>query len=223
MRKKIGAMLLAAAFCLSVPSVSDAAAFRLGDTGQEVTEIQQALASSGYDVSVDGDFGPATQEAVRQFQKDNNLSVDGLVGAQSYELLLHRPMPKVKPESYITSGNNVIDTAQQFLGVPYVWGGSSPSGFDCSGFVQYVFARCGIDLPRTADVQATAGTPVSKSELQPGDLVFFAGDYVNISHVGIYVGDGKMIHASTTYGIAYDDLSRDYRVAHYAGACRVLQ
>jgi len=223
LRRKIGAMLLAAAFCFSVPSVSDAAAFRLGDTGQEVTEIQQALASSGYDVSVDGDFGPATQEAVRQFQKDNHLDVDGLVGAQSYEMLLHRPMPNIKPESYISSGNNVIDTAQQFLGVPYVWGGSSPSGFDCSGFVQYVFARCGIDLPRTADVQATAGIPVSKAELQPGDLVFFAGDYVNISHVGIYVGNGKMIHASTTYGIAYDDLSRDYRVAHYAGACRVLQ
>ena len=118
--------------------------------------------------------------------------------------------------------DHVIHTARQYLGVPYVYGGSSPSGFDCSGFVQYVYAQSGISLPRTADVQFTAGTPVSKADLRPGDLVFFASDYVNISHVGIYVGDSQMVHASTTYGIAYDDLRRDYRVSHYVGACRVL-
>ena len=119
-------------------------------------------------------------------------------------------------------GNSAaVGIAMRYLGVPYVWGGASPSGFDCSGFVQYVYAQYGIRLPRTADVQASVGYPVSKDELQPGDLVFFAGDYVNISHVGIYVGGGQMIHASSTYGIAYDSLSRDYRVAHYAGARRV--
>jgi cell wall-associated NlpC family hydrolase len=220
---KLGRLLLAATFCLSIPSVCDAAAFRLGDTGQEISEIQQALASSGYDVSVDGDFGPATQEAVRQFQRDHHLTADGLVGDQSYQALLHRAMPKfVQHKSYLAGISAIIGTAQQFLGVPYVWGGSSPSGFDCSGFVQYVYAKHGINLPRTADIQISAGQPVSKSDLQPGDLVFFAGDYVNISHVGIYVGNGQMIHASSTHGIAYDSLSRDYRVAHYAGACRVI-
>lgn len=219
--RKLCCALLAGAFFLSIPSVSDAAAFRLGDTGQEVVAIQQALVSSGYDVQVDGDFGPATRDAVLQFQKANSLTADGLVGALSYQALLHRAMPEVTHQSYLAGNNNIINTAQQFLGVPYVWGGTSPSGFDCSGFVQYVFAQCGINLPRTADIQATAGYPVSKAELQPGDLVFFAGDYVNISHVGIYVGEGKMIHASQS-GIAYDSLYRDYRIAHYAGARRVL-
>ena len=219
---KPGCLLAAAAFLFGSTSITQAASFQLGDTGHEVIEIQQALASRGYDVIVDGDYGPATQAAVADFQKDNNLEVDGEVGSHSYQVLFHRAMPEHQHKSYFAGGNGIIDLAQQFLGVPYVWGGSSPRGFDCSGFVQYVYAQKGIHLPRTADIQATAGQPVSKSELQPGDLVFFAGDYVNISHVGIYVGNGQMIHASSTHGIAYDDLGRDYRVAHYAGACRVL-
>lgn len=217
-----GCLLAAAAFFLSSASITQAASFQLGDTGREVVEIQQALASRGYDVVVDGDYGPATKAAVADFQKDNNLEVDGEVGSHSYQALFHRAMPEHERQSYFADGNGIIDLAQQFLGVPYVWGGSSPNGFDCSGFVQYVYAQKGIQLPRTADIQATAGRPVSKAELQPGDLVFFAGDYVNISHVGIYVGNGQMIHASSSHGIAYDNLSRDYRVAHYAGACRVL-
>lgn len=219
---KPGCLLAAAAFFLSSASITQAASFQLGDTGREVIEIQQALASRGYDVVVDGDYGPATKAAVADFQKDNNLEVDGEVGSHSYQALFHRAMPEHERKSYLADGNGIIDIAQQFLGVPYVWGGSSPNGFDCSGFVQYVYAQRGIQLPRTADIQATAGRPVSKAELQPGDLVFFAGDYVNISHVGIYVGNGQMIHASSSHGIAYDDLSRDYRVTHYAGACRVL-
>lgn len=219
--QKLLVSLLASACILIPPSFGSAAAFRLGDTGPEVLAIQQALVSSGYDVLVDGDFGPATQEAVRQFQIDHQLPADGLVGALSYQALLHRSMPEAEHRSYLKGNDAILRTAQQFLGVPYVWGGSSPAGFDCSGFVQYVFAHHGITLPRTADVQATVGIPVSKSELLPGDLVFFAGDYVNISHVGIYTGNGQMIHASTTYGIAYDSLYRDYRVAHYVGARRV--
>ena len=215
-------LLAAAVLFLSSVNVSEAASFQLGDTGNEVIEIQQALASRGYDVPVDGDYGPATKAAVAEFQRDNHLAIDGEMGTSSYQALLHRALPTTSHKSYFAGANGVIDLAKQFLGVPYVWGGSSPNGFDCSGFVQYVFAQKGIHLPRTADIQATAGRPVSKAELMPGDLVFFAGDYVNISHVGIYVGNGQMIHASTTYGIAYDSLSRDYRVAHYAGACRVL-
>lgn len=215
-------LLMAAALLIGSVNISEAASFQLGDTGNEVIEIQQALASRGYDVPVDGDYGPATKAAVADFQKDNNLDVDGEVGSHSYQALFHRAMPTLQHKSYFAGGNGIIDLAQQFLGVPYVWGGSSPNGFDCSGFVQYVYAQKGIHLPRTADIQATAGRPVSKAELQPGDLVFFASDYVNISHVGIYAGNGQMIHASTTHGIAYDSLSRDYRVAHYVGACRVL-
>lgn len=94
-------------------------------------------------------------------------------------------------ESSSSSGasNEILDIARQYIGTPYVWGGSSPSGFDCSGFTQYVFAQVGIDLPRTTDAQYGAGTVVSASEAQPGDLVWWPG------HVGIYTGDGQHIAA----------------------------
>jgi len=97
--------------------------------------------------------------------------------------------------SAIYSSNAIIAYASNYLGVPYVWGGTTPSGFDCSGFVQYVFAHFRINLPRVASDQQRVGTYVTRDELQPGDLVFF-GDPAH--HVGIYVGDGCMIHAPHT-------------------------
>lgn len=87
----------------------------------------------------------------------------------------------------------VISLAMRYLGVPYVWGGSSPNGFDCSGLVQYVYAKVGISLPHSSRMQFTAGSPVSRGQLQAGDLVFF---YTPIQHVGIYIGNGRMINAT---------------------------
>lgn len=89
-------------------------------------------------------------------------------------------------------GGGVVGIAMQYLGVPYVWGGSSPAGFDCSGFTQYVFGQAGISLPRTASAQQGAGMPVGSGELAPGDLVFFGSPAY---HVGIYIGGGSMIHS----------------------------
>ena len=101
-----------------------------------------------------------------------------------------------------TTGQNIADEASQFEGTPYVWGGTTPEGFDCSGFTQYVFGQEGITLPRTSEEQATAGTAVaSLSDAQPGDLVFFAGSDGTASspgHVGIYIGNGEMIDAPHT-------------------------
>ena len=92
------------------------------------------------------------------------------------------------------TGNSIVDYAYQFLGTPYVWAGTSPSGFDCSGFTQYVFRNAaGVSLPRTTYEQINVGTPVAYSDLQPGDLVF-----PHTGHVGIYVGNGQMIHAPST-------------------------
>jgi peptidoglycan DL-endopeptidase CwlO len=100
------------------------------------------------------------------------------------------------------SGQDVVNEASRFEGTPYVWGGTSPQGFDCSGLTQYVYAQLGVQLPRTSEMQATAGSPVSSlAAAQPGDLVFFAGSDGTASspgHVGIYIGNGQMIDAPHT-------------------------
>jgi peptidoglycan DL-endopeptidase CwlO len=88
----------------------------------------------------------------------------------------------------------VVGIAMQYLGTPYVWGGASPAGFDCSGFVMYVYSKIGVSLPHSSYAQYGYGSPVSRSQLQPGDLVFFDG----LGHVGIYVGGGNFIHAPHT-------------------------
>lgn len=134
------------------------------------------------------------------------------------------PSPEaLKGSGTSNSADQIISTAKRYIGVPYVWGGSSPSGFDCSGFTQYVFKQHGITIPRTTTEQYKLGSYVSKSNLLPGDLVFLQNTYrEGISHVGIYVGDGKMIHASSSKGVVISDLSTSYYVKHYYGARRVL-
>lgn len=121
------------------------------------------------------------------------------------------------------SSSNVVQVAESYAGSRYVSGGSSPSGFDCSGFTQYVYGKCGVTLSRTSYTQATQGTAVSKSELQPGDLLLF--HYYgssSIGHVGIYVGNGKFIHAANSNrGVVYDSIESGYYADNYAGARRL--
>lgn len=121
------------------------------------------------------------------------------------------------PERY----SSVVSIAMQYLGVPYVWGGASPSGFDCSGFVMYVFAQVGISLPHYTVAQWNYPDAVSvpRDELQPGDLVFFAG----LGHVGIYVGNDEFIHAPHTGDVVrIDSLGEGWYAAEYDGAKRIL-
>lgn len=115
----------------------------------------------------------------------------------------------------------LLATAHRFMGVPYVWGGEDPSGFDCSGFVQYVYARHGVQLPRTADIQYNAGRAVPRGKEQPGDLVFFETYAPGASHVGIYLGGGSFIHASSVGFVRISSLSEDYFQSRYLGARRV--
>lgn len=120
------------------------------------------------------------------------------------------------------SGSSILAAAQQYLGVPYVFGGASPSGFDCSGLVYYVLTQMGYSSYRTAADQYTMGSPVSRSSLRPGDLVFFENTYTSgVSHVGIYAGGGKFLHAPNSgSAVSYSSLS-GYWAEHYCGARRL--
>jgi cell wall-associated NlpC family hydrolase len=106
--------------------------------------------------------------------------------------------------------------ALRYLGIRYVWGGASPSGFDCSGLVMYVFAQLGIPLPHFAAAQFGMGSPVARSDLQPGDLVFFDG----LNHVGIYIGGGEMVHAPQTGDVVKIEAISDFG-SGYVGARRI--
>jgi cell wall-associated NlpC family hydrolase len=111
----------------------------------------------------------------------------------------------------------VVGIAMQYLGVPYRWGGASPSGFDCSGFTMFVYAQVGVSLPHNAAAQYGTGSPVSRSDLQPGDLVFFNG----LGHVGIYAGGGQMIHSPHTGDVVkVSNITSGWYASTYVGARR---
>jgi cell wall-associated NlpC family hydrolase len=121
------------------------------------------------------------------------------------------------------TGAQILAEAQKYLGTPYVSGGASPSGFDCSGFVYYVLKQAGLSPYRTPDNQFTQGTSVKKSDLQVGDVVFFSSNSGrSITHVGIYSGNGQFIHAPNSRSVvSYSDLTSGYWANHYYGARRV--
>jgi cell wall-associated NlpC family hydrolase len=123
----------------------------------------------------------------------------------------------------------LLEKARSLLGIPYRFGGITPKGFDCSGFVRFVFGTCGIDLDRTSRAQSRQGDPVDLDEIQPGDLLFFAtrGVRRGVSHVGIYLGDGKFIHASAWTGpgmrcVKLGELTSQYFADRLVAARRIL-
>jgi cell wall-associated NlpC family hydrolase len=130
------------------------------------------------------------------------------------------------PTTTSASAARLINTAEQYIGTPYVYGGTTPRGFDCSGFTQYVFARQGVRLPRTAAEQAQVGDalPAEWRALAAGDLVMFA-ERDRIDHVAIYAGHNRIIHSSSSGGgVRYDDLTTqrgEWFVEHMVAARRV--
>jgi peptidoglycan DL-endopeptidase CwlO len=196
------------------PSALAATLLKVGTTGSQVMTLQTNLESLGFDPGpVDGIYGSKTKAAVQAFQRSANLNADGIYGPLTEQALTQAL------KSTISKG--IATTAKRYLGVPYRWGGTTPSGFDCSGFTQYVFAQNGISLPRISRDQYYVGVPVNFSSLKPGDLVFFSlQNDGKVSHVGIYIGDNQFISATSSKGVVISSFSPYWQTA-YVGAKRI--
>ncbi len=219
-------MFLAIPYASAQPASPDMPVKR-GMYGDEVSKLQNKLKEYGYYKDpVDGRFGANTLSAVVQFQMDAGLTADGIVGLSTWESLKN-----FRGASSISRGRGnsrkaqiLLSMARQYVGVPYVWAGRSPSGFDCSGFIYYVFDQLGYGLPRMADGQFEVGIPVSRNSLEPGDLVFFETYEPGPSHVGIYIGNDQFIHASSGAGhVTVTPLNKTYYRDRYLGARRILK
>ena len=219
-------MFLAIPYAAAEPASPDMPVKR-GMYGDEVSKLQNKLKEYGYYKDpVDGRFGAKTLSAVVQFQMDAGLTADGIVGLSTWESLKN-----FRGASSISRGRGnsrkaqiLLSMARQYVGVPYVWAGRSPSGFDCSGFIYYVFDQLGYGLPRMADGQFEVGIPVSRNSLEPGDLVFFETYEPGPSHVGIYIGNDQFIHASSGAGhVTVTPLNKTYYRDRYLGARRILK
>lgn len=130
---------------------------------------------------------------------------------------------ETEDETQTNEGEAIVASAMDYLGVRYVYGGSSPSGFDCSGLVYYICTNLGYNVSRTAAAQVGNGISVTDADLEPGDLVFFAnGGGGSVGHVGIYIGDGQFVHACSGTGrVMISNLSESYYASYYCGATRL--
>lgn len=168
-----------------------------------------------------GKMTQATTTALKSFQKQHSLKAHGELDDVTYRKLTWEAFTK-KEGIQKLQGKEVVSKAAKYQGVPYVFGGTTPKGFDCSGYVQYVFKDCKATLPRLADEQALKGVFVTQKQLRPGDLVFFTTYLPGASHVGIYAGSGKFWSASSSRGVILSSLQDDYWKKRYYGARRVL-
>ena len=195
--------------------------YQVGDKGWKIKQAQQYLLKLGFDPDeTDGRFTKSTRKALRKFQKKYNLKETGNLDNATYEEL--KWQAEAKEYGGNVASTKILKTAAQYKGVPYVFGGTTPRGFDCSGYVQYVFARNGIRMTRTADTQAREGKFVSKKNLKPGDLVFFTTYEPGASHVGIYAGNNLFWNATSSRGVMLSNLTDSYWGPRYYTARRIL-
>ncbi|WP_249366419.1 C40 family peptidase [Neobacillus rhizophilus] len=182
--------------------------------GIDLATIQKNLQILGYYTvpTMTGSYDATTTQAIKTFQADYSLPVTGTINEATNTAINHAVIKK----------ELVTDTAK-YRGVPYKWGGVTPNGFDCSGFVYYMFNQHGVNMSRnTSEGLFKTGTPIDRSHLQPGDLVFFAVNTPGtISHVGFYLGDNQFISATSSNGIAIQPLDSGYWGKYYVGAKRV--
>lgn len=182
---------------------------------------QQKLKVLGFsEEKPSGKMTQATTTALKSFQKQHSLKAHGELDDATYHKLTWEAFSIEGIQKL--QGKEVVAKAAKYKGVPYVFGGTTPKGFDCSGYVQYVFKDCKAELPRLADEQALKGVFVTQRQLRPGDLVFFTTYLPGASHVGIYAGSGKFWSASSSRGVVLSSLQDDYWKSRYYGARRVL-
>lgn len=206
-----------------VPSPTDTIQLKFGSKGPEVIQLQTRLKNLGYfKYSMITDyFGTITEESVEKFQRANGLAVTGVVTTTMLNKMTE--VEKKQGQQPVSTRNqitiSVIANASELMGIPYQWGGTTTKGFDCSGFIQYVFTKEGISLPRTTAQMWNSTTPVSQPEV--GDLVFFETYTKGPSHLGIYIGNNQFVHSGSSTGVTVSNLNLAYWQNIYLGAKRV--
>lgn len=204
---------------------SNSSILRKGSKGQAVTKLQSDLKRLGFfAANATGLYGDITVEAVKRFQRQHGLLVDGIAGSQTFTKVSRLINDKNDGDgSQVTEDfniMNVIADASELLGVPYVWGGNTPQqGFDCSGFICYVFKQSDVHLPRTVAQMWNVGKSVTTPAV--GDIVFYETYQKGPSHAGIYIGNNKFIQAGTSTGVTISDMNSTYWAPKYLGAKRV--
>lgn len=206
-------------------SPADISVLKFGMSNELVIKLQTMLGEHGYYTgNIDGVFGRGTQQALINFQIDHQLVPDGIAGPQTMAALRELAIQPSRDQAPNRLAKQIAALAKQLRNTPYAWGGSSPSGFDCSGYIYYIFHYFNLELPRMADEQYEVGIPIKRTELQEGDLVYFSTYMPGPSHVGLYIGENAFIHASSAAGkVIITSLTSDYYQANYLGARRVIK
>lgn len=196
-----------------------------GEKSMDVKLVQEVLLHYDYyHGAVDSIFGPLTEQAIEEYRESVTTSeADQVATKTSSEPVKTDEInetTETKKLEVVQNNASITNHAKSFLGTPYVWGGTSPEGFDCSGYIQYLYEEQNITIPRTVREIWNFSTPIETPSI--GDLVFFETYQAGPSHMGIYLGNDEFIHAGTSNGVVINDYKNDeYWSTRYLGAKRI--